>query len=271
MVIQHNLAGLNSKRNQRINESKLRKNLEKLSSGYRINRSGDDAAGLAISEQLRYRLSGSSQAQDNIGDAINLLQTAEGAMNEVHAILQRMHECCISSSNGIHDEDSRKALDIEVGLLKDEVDRIAEDTDFYFVGMLGDGIESQFQIGPSPEEIIEVQFPNISIGTGELNLDGVSVETQEDAQKSIDLLKDAIGYVSEERGRLGACQRTLESAERSLGIAVENMTVAESRIRDTDMADEITSYTKNNIVFEASRSMMTQANAMTQNVLDLLQ
>ena len=273
MVIQHNLAGLNSKRNQKINESKLKKNLEKLSSGYRINRSGDDAAGLAISESLRAQINGLNQAQDNIGDAINLIQTSEGAMQEVHVMLERMYQCSVGASNGTYTDDVRDIMQTEVDQLKEEIQRIAEDTSFYFVGMLeGDSTEdAEFQIGADGEDVFKVDLPDIGFGASKLNIGDVSVGTQEKAQDAIPVLKEAIDYVSAERGRMGAYQNRLEYAERSIAVTAENITAAESRIRDTDMADEITSYTKNNIVRQAAESMLTQANAMPQNVLNILQ
>lgn len=274
MVIQHNLAGLNARRNQRINESKLRKNLEKLSSGYRINRAGDDAAGLAISEQLRFFVKGADQALHNIGDSINLIQIAEGAMQEVHTMLNRMYECSIASSNAIYDDETgRQALQSEVAELKEEIGRISEATNFFGVPMLNgeEKVDCQFQIGPSADEFIEIDFANMIIGEDSLDIEDVNVETQEEAQKSLDYIEAAIGYVSEERGRMGAYQNRLEHAERSLEVRRENLVAAESRIRDTDMAAEITSYTKDNIMQEASMSMLAQANAVPQSVLNLLQ
>ncbi|MBR5509700.1 MAG: flagellin [Lachnospiraceae bacterium] len=273
MVIQHNLAGLNSKRNQKINESKLKRNLEKLSSGYRINRSGDDVAGLAISESLRSQINGLNQAQDNIGDAINLIQTSEGAMQEVHAMLERMYQCSVGASNGTYTDEIRNIMTTEVDQLKEEIQRIAKDTSFYFVGMLeSKGTEdAEFQIGASEEEVLKVDLPDLGLGASRLNIEDVSIGTQDAAHDAIPVLKEAIDYVSAERGRMGAYQNRLEYAERSIGVASENLTAAESRIRDTDMADEITSYTKNNIVRQAAESMLTQANAMPQNVLNILQ
>ncbi len=271
MVIRHNLAGLNAKRNERINESKLRKNLEKLSSGYKINRAGDDAAGLAISEQLRYHINGTDQALDNIGDGINMIQVAEGAMQEVQGMLNRMYECGMAACNGTYTDEEREVIQVEVEQLVDEIQRIGEDSRFYYVGLLsGDKtVDTQFQIGSTEDEVMEIDLPNITLD--KLGVKDIDMEEQAKAQEAMENIEKALNYVSEERGRMGAYQNRLEYAERALGIASENLTAAESRIRDTDTADEITSYTKNNIILQASQSMMTQANAISENVLSLIQ
>lgn len=272
MVIQHNLAGLNSKRNQKINESKLKKNLEKLSSGYRINRAGDDAAGLGISEQLRFAINSSDQALQNIEDGINLIQTTEGALQEIHTMLNRMNTCAVASSNSVYDDVSRAAMDQEVQQLKEEIQRIAEDTDFYNIPLLDedDTVDIQFQIGPSgADDSMDIDLPDVSLD--KLGIEMVSVATQDDAMGFQDTLKDAINYISDERGRMGAYQLRLEHAGRSLAVTNENITAAESRIRDTDMAMEITGYTKDNIILQASQSMMTQANAVPKSVLNMIQ
>ncbi len=272
MIIQHNLAGLNAKRNQKLNESKLKKNLEKLSSGYRINRAGDDAAGLAISEGMRQIINGSEQAERNIEDGINLIQTTEGAMQEIHAILNRLGECSIASSNNVYNEASREAIEREVEIMKEEIQRIASDT-IFFEGMpllTEDGVgDMRFQIGASEAEKMEVELPDVTLKA--LGIEDISVVDQDKAEESMDAVKGAVDYLSNERGRMGAYQKRLEHAQQSLMVGTENYTAAESRIRDTDMADEITQYTKNNIIFQAAQSVQVQANAVPQSVLDLLQ
>ena len=276
MVIQHNIGAINSYRNLGINQSSLNKNLEKLSSGYRINRAGDDAAGLAISESMRSQINGLNQASKNAEDAIGLIQTAEGALTEVHSMLQRMTTLATEAANGTYNSVARGNIQSEVDQLLAEIDRIANNTDFNGIKPLAaaDGKASisstmTFQIGPSSEETITVTGADMT--TEVLGVSGLNVSSITDANKAIDTINEAINIVSSYRAQLGAAQNRLEHTVNNLDVTSENITAAESRIRDTDMADEMTAFTKNNILLEASQSMLAQANAVPQSVLSLLQ
>ncbi len=280
MIIQHNISAINSYRNLGINNDALSKNLEKLSSGYKINRAGDDAAGLAISEQMRSQIAGINQAVTNAKDAIGLIQTAEGALTETHSMLNRMITLYTQAANGTYSESAtnntaRKNIQVEVERLNEEINRIAEQTDFNGIKPL-DGksnMNMTFQIGPSKNEIIEVAGGDMTaktsgLGTASLN---TNVMTVTDANEAIDKINAAINKVSDLRAKFGAAQNRLEHTINSLQVSSENITAAESRIRDTDMADEITKYTKNNILLQAAQSMLSQANATPQGVLSMLQ
>ncbi len=276
MVIQHNIGAINSYRNLGINQSSLNKNLEKLSSGYRINRAGDDAAGLAISESMRSQINGLNQASKNAEDAIGLIQTAEGALTEVHSMLQRMTTLATEAANGTYNSVARGNIQSEVDQLLAEIDRIANNTDFNGIKPLAaaDGKASisstmTFQIGPSSEETITVTGADMT--TEVLGVSGLNVSSITDANKAIDTINEAINIVSSYRAQLGAAQNRLEHTVNNLDVTSENITAAESRIRDTDMADEMTAFTKNNILLQASQSMLAQANAVPQSVLSLLQ
>ncbi len=274
MRIQHNIAALNSHRNLTNNNSALSKNLEKLSSGYRINRAGDDAAGLAISEKMRAQITGLATAQKNAQDGVSLVQTAEGALTEVHSMLNRMVELATQSANGTYDNDvSRANLQSELDALLEEIDRIADSTNFNDIQLLdgtslgGGGLN--LQIGPSGSEQLAVVVE--SMKAADLGLNGLSIATQDDANDAIETIKEAINTVSSTRGDLGAIQNRLEHTINNLSVTEENMTAAESRIRDVDMAKEMMAYTKNNILVQASQAMLAQANQVPQSVLQLLQ
>ncbi len=271
MIIQHNIAAINSYRNLGINQSGLNKNLEKLSSGYRINRAGDDAAGLAISEAMRSQINGLNQATKNANDAIGLIQTAEGALTETHSMLQRLTTLATQSANGTYNTVARGNLQKEVDALISEIDRIANNTDFNGIKPIESGSDNKlmtFQIGPSAAETIEVERGDMTASG--ISVSSVNVETLSDGNAAIDIISDAIDYVSEHRAKLGAAQNRLEHTVNNLKVTSENITAAESRIRDTDMADEITAFTKNNILLQASQSMLAQSNSVPQSVLSLL-
>ena len=275
MVIQHNISAINSYRNLGINSGNLSKNLEKLSSGYKINRAGDNAAGLAISEQMRSQINGLNQAVSNAEDAIGLIQTAEGALTETHSMLQRMTTLATQAANGTYasaDSDNSTArtnIKEELDQLAAEINRIAKNTDFNGIKPLQSTSTMTFQIGPSAAETIGVSMGDMTATT--LGVGDVQVTTTSTANQQIDLIKTAINTVSSYRAKLGAAQNRLEYTVRNLEVSSENITAAESRIRDTDMADEITQYTKNNILLQAAQSMLTQANATPQGVLSMLQ
>ena len=291
MVIQHNIAANNAYRNLSANASNGQKNLEKLSSGYRINRSADDAAGLAISEQMRSKINGLDQATSNANDAIGLIQTAEGALTETHSMLQRMVTLATQSANGTYNSTARGAISEEVKALKDEIDRIASTTDYNGVkplqktaaaGGVGGGAVTptpapsgttatsgiQVQIGPTSTEVLYIATTNMNASS--LGIKSISVSTVSNANTAITKINDAINKVSTHRAKLGASQNRLEHTINNLKTTNENMTAAESRIRDTDMAKEMAAFTKNNILNQAAQSMLSQANQQPQGVLSLL-
>ncbi len=274
MRIQHNITAINSNRNLGNNNSAVAKNLEKLSSGYRINRAGDDAAGLAISEKMRAQITGLETAEKNANDAVSLIQTAEGSLTEVHSMLNRMVELATQSANGIYDEGEeatdRPAMQAEISSLKDEINRIATSTNFNGTKLLDGNFEDKtFQIGDTATDILTVTIADM--GTEELGIDELDISTLDGARGAIDTIKTAINTVSTQRAGLGALQNRLEHTINNLNVNVENMTAAESRIRDVDMAKEMMAYTKNNILVQASQSMLAQANSVPQGVLQLLQ
>lgn len=270
MIIQHNIAAINSYRNLGVNQSGLNKNLEKLSSGYRINRAGDDAAGLAISEKMRSQINGLNQATKNAQDAIGLIQTVEGALTETHSMLQRLTTLASQSANGTYNTVARGNLDQEVQDLLKEIDRIADNTDFNGIKPIaakGTG-NMTFQIGPSSGETLLLNASNMT--STSIGVNSINVKDRAGANKAIDTIKTAIDKVSSYRATLGAAQNRLEHTVNNLKVSSENITAAESRIRDTDMADEITAFTKNNILLQASQSMLAQSNSVPQSILSLL-
>ncbi len=276
MIIQHNIAAINSYRNLGINQSGLNKNLEKLSSGYRINRAGDDAAGLAISESMRSQINGLNQATKNAQDAVGLIQTVEGALTETHSMLQRLTTLATQSANGTYNSTARGNLQSEVNDLIKEIDRIANNTDFNGIKPIaatGNTGAMTFQIGPSAAETLDLGETNMtasSLGIGGISLNDNGGTDTSAGNEAITTIKAAIDKVSSYRATLGAAQNRLEHTINNLKVSSENITAAESRIRDTDMADEITSFTKNNILLQASQSMLAQSNSVPQSVLSLL-
>lgn len=272
MVIQHNIAAINSYRNLSTNQSALSKNLEKLSSGYKINRAGDDAAGLAISETMRSQINGLNQAVNNANDAIGLIQTAEGAMTETHSMLQRMKTLTTQAANGTYTEAARKNIQSEIDALNSEITRIASTTEFNGEKPLNNkGKNLTFFIGASADKTNAMTVGQQAMTAAELKVSTLSVKTTTQAFQAMKAVDDAITAVSIYRAQLGAAQNRLEHTVNNLKVTSENITSAESRIRDTDMADEITAYTKNNILLQAAQSMLSQSNAMPQGVLSMLQ
>lgn len=276
MRIQHNIAALNSYRNLTNNNSAVSKNLEKLSSGYKINRAGDDAAGLAISEKMRAQITGLETAQKNANDGISLVQTAEGALTEVHSMLNRMVELATQSANGTYDNDTdRDNLQKEVTALLDEINRIADSTNFNGINLLDGtslgGAGLTLQIGDTADTFNQMKVVVDSMKADDLGIGSISVATQAEASTAVDLIKTAINSVSSTRGDLGAIQNRLEHTINNLSVTTENMTAAESRIRDVDMAEEMMAYTKNNILVQSAQAMLAQANQIPQSVLQLLQ
>ena len=359
MRIQHNIMAMNAYRNYNNNTSALSKNLEKLSSGYKINRAGDDAAGLAISEKMRAQITGLKTATKNVKDGISLVKTGEGAMQEVQDMLNRMVELATQSANGTYQNAvDRENLQLEVNKLSEEIDRIADSANFngiklldgslekgttLTVGMTGDkvaqttggkfkitaaangdtvtidGITFTFkskatgsdgktfadmnsltkaakehgialtgafatgvsatkagkpltlQIGDDAAKHNQMSVSVKDLHSKALKLDGITVANQDGAQKAVQVIKDAINTVSTVRGELGATQNRLEHTQNNLSVMTENIQDAESTIRDTDVADEMMAYTKNNILVQSAQAMLAQANQVPQGVLQLLQ
>lgn len=274
MVIQHNIAAINSYRNLSTNQSALSKNLEKLSSGYRINRAGDDAAGLAISETMRSQINGLNQAVNNANDAIGLIQTAEGAMTETHSMLQRMKTLTTQAANGTYTKTARDNIKAEIDALNKEITRIATTTEFNGEKPLNPAKKGQnltFFIGASADKTNAMTVGQLTMTAAALTIDKIKVDSTTNAFKAMASVDAAIERVSTYRANLGAAQNRLEHTVNNLKVTSENITSAESRIRDTDMADEITAYTKNNILLQAAQSMLSQSNAMPQGVLSMLQ
>ena len=274
MVIQHNIAAINSYRNLSTNQSALSKNLEKLSSGYKINRAGDDAAGLAISETMRSQINGLNQAVNNANDAIGLIQTAEGAMTETHSMLQRMKTLTTQAANGTYTKTARDNIQAEVDALNKEITRIASTTKFNGETPLRPTKKGQnltFFIGATADATNAMTVGLLTMTAAALTIAQIKVDTTTHAFKAMASVDAAIEKVSTYRAALGAAQNRLEHTVNNLKVTSENITSAESRIRDTDMADEITAYTKNNILLQAAQSMLSQSNAMPQGVLSMLQ
>jgi flagellin len=275
MRINHNIAALNTYRQLTINNTAGSKSLEKLSSGYRINRAGDDAAGLAISEKMRGQIRGLNQAERNAQDAISLIQTAEGALNETHSILQRMRELAVQSASDTNTDDDRKELQKEISQLLEEIDRISTDTEFNTMKLLNGSYETTaltFQVGANSGQIVDINLNDMSATTGlHLSTTNVNLETRTGASTAIEEIDKAIINVSSERAKLGAMQNRLEHTINNLGTTSENLTASESRIRDVDMAKEMMEFTKNSILQQAATAMLAQANSQPQGVLQLLQ
>lgn len=274
MVIQHNISAINSYRNLSTNQNALSKNLEKLSSGYKINRAGDDAAGLAISETMRSQIAGLNQAVNNANDAVGLIQTAEGAMTETHSMLQRMKTLTTQAANGTYTETARNNIKAEIDALNKEITRIATTTEFNGEKPLNPNDKAKpltFFIGATADKTNAMTVAQMTMTASALTLNNIQVNTTTNAFKAMKSVDAAIEKVSSYRATLGAAQNRLEHTVNNLKVTSENITSAESRIRDTDMADEITAYTKNNILLQAAQSMLSQSNAMPQGVLSMLQ
>ena len=274
MRIQHNIMAMNAYRNYSTNTSALSKNLEKLSSGYKINRAGDDAAGLAISEKMRMQITGLDKAQDNAKDGISLVQTAEGALTEVHDMLNRMAELATQSANGTYTDGDRTKLDLEVKQLREEIDRIAQSTNFNGQKLLNAGAGAstfKLQIGDTADTFNQLSVSISGVSTAALSINNLSVGSVTTATAAIGAISNAIDKVSTIRSNLGAYQNRLEHTINNLGVMEENIQDAESTIRDTDVAEEMMAYTKNNILIQSAQAMLAQANQVPQGVLQLLQ
>ncbi len=272
MVVQHNLRAVNSNRMLGLTSTTQSKSTEKLSSGYKINRAADDAAGLAISEKMRRQVRGLTQASLNAQDGVSCVQTAEGALNEVHDMLQRMNELAVKAANGTNQSEDQAYIQKEVDNLISEIDRVATTTTFNERMLLnGDFSGVALQVGAenSADNTITMNISEMSASG--LGVASVSCASQGSAQSAIDSIKGAIKSLNEQRADLGAVQNRLEHTINNLDNVVENTTAAESRIRDTDMASEMVKYSNNNILAQAGQAMLAQSNQANQGVLSLLQ
>lgn len=275
MRINNNVMALNAHRQLGMNQAGAAKSMEKLSSGFRINRAGDDAAGLAISEKMRGQIRGLKQASRNAQDGISLIQTAEGALNETHSILQRMRELAVQASTDTNTTEDRQEIQKEINQLAQEINRISEDTEFNTQELLdGSFSGAKFHIGANEGQNVTLTITDMSASAlgvqGADSTLGINVSTQSDADAAISTIDAAIVQVSAERSMLGAMQNRLEHTINNLGTSAENLQAAESRIRDLDMAEEIMAFTKNNILQQAATAMLAQANMAPQSVLQLL-
>ncbi|MDD6070251.1 MAG: flagellin [Clostridiales bacterium] len=278
MIVRHNMQAANTNRVLGQNVKAVAKSTEKLSSGYQVNRAADDAAGLSISEKMRNQIRGLNQAVKNAEDGISLIQTAEGNMNEIHSILQRMGELAIKARNDINASEDRKTIDDEIQQLKQEICSITKKAAFNGTQLLDGSMASgkKLQVGANAGQILKITISGTSLK--KLGLASVKVTAAKgttnvgkNASIAISKIQSAIKHVSAQRSLLGAIQNRLEYTINNLENYSENLTSAESSIRDTDMATEMVNYSKNNILQQAAQSMLTQANQSTQGVLNLLQ
>jgi flagellin len=270
MVVQHNLRAMNSNRQLGLTTAAQTKSTEKLSSGYRVNRAADDAAGLAISEKMRRQVKGLTQASRNAQDGISAVQTAEGALTEVHDMLQRMNTLANQAANGTNTTKDREYLNQEFKALQSEIDRVASSTTFNEQNLLDGGFTGKnLQVGAESGQYIALSISSMSssgIGVGT----AVSIGSASSASGALNNIKSALASVSSQRADLGAVQNRLEHTINNLNNVVENTTAAESQIRDTDMATEMVAYSNNNILAQAGTSMLAQANQANQSVLSIL-
>ena len=283
MIINHNMSAMFAQRQQSLNNRQVQGNIEKLSSGLRINRAGDDASGLAVSEKMRSQIRGLNQASRNASNGVSFIQTTEGYLQESQDILQRMRELAVQSANGIYTAEDRMQIQVEVSHGVDEIDRIASHAQFNGMNVITGRFAREdatntvtasmyFQIGANMD-----QRERVYIGTMTAEALGMrsqqdilSISTPDAANSSIGVIDAALRKVSKQRADLGAYQNRLEMAVQGIDIAAENMQAAESRIRDVDMASEVVDYTKNQILVQSSTAMLAQANTSTQSVLQLL-
>lgn len=286
MIINHNLSAMYTNRQLGINGGLVDKNMEKLSSGMRINRAGDDASGLAVSEKMRSQIRGLNQASKNAANGVSFIQTTEGYLQESSDILQRLRELSVQAANGIYTNEDRMQIQVEVSQLVDEIDRIASHAQFNGMNILtgrfaregGENVVTAsmwFHIGANMDQRERVYVGTMTakgLGVKQVSSDEIlSLEAPDSANRSIGVLDEALKKVNKQRADLGAYQNRLEHAVRGIDIGAENLQAAESRIRDVDMASQMVEYTKNKILAQAGNAMLAQANQQTQQVLQLLQ
>lgn len=282
MIINHNMSSLFASRMEGITTGSLQSSMEKLSSGERINKAGNDASGLAVSEKMRSQIRGLNQASRNIGDAVSFVQVAEGYLSETTDVLQRIRELAVQSSNGTYSAEDRMQIAVEVSQLVAEVDRIASSAQFNGMNLLTGRFSResdtvmQFQIGANVDQNIRAYIGTMTATA--LGLKGIqgeesnviSVGSPDEANQTLATIDEALKNVNKQRADLGAYQNRMELAQKGINVAAENTQAAESRIRDTDMAEEMVNFTKNQILQNASIAMIGQANSQSQNVLSLL-
>jgi len=280
MIINHNMSALYANRQVKFNELDLNKDIEKLSTGMRINRGGDDASGLAVSEKLRSQIRGLNQAGRNIESAVSFIQTTEGYLAETQDIMHRVRELAVQSANGIYTDEDRAQIQVEVSQLVDEVNRIASHAQFNGLNMLtgrfanparggAAGGDMFFQVGANMDQRKQVFIGTMTANA--LGLRGISISTPDKANAVIGNVDNALKQVSKQRADLGAYQNRFEMAAKGVAVAAENMQAAESLIRDTDIAQQMVNYTKNQILMQSSTAMLAQANLKPRSVLQLLQ
>ncbi len=275
MVVQHNMSALNTNRQLGITNKALKNSTEKLSSGYRVNRAADDAAGLSISEKMRSQIRGLNQASDNAQNGQSLIQTAEGALNEIHSVLQRMRELTVQASNDTNVSADRKSIALEMKALTAEIDRIATQTEFNTMKLLSGNFSGKnLQVGANKDQFISISIKKMSSEGLGVTVDEVAgvISTGDSTTISplISIVSKAITQVSEQRAELGAIQNRLDHTIDNADNMAENLQSAESLIRDVNMADEMVAYSAKSILQQAGQSMLAQANQATQGVLSLL-
>lgn len=276
MIVQHNMTALNANRQLGITNTNLARSTEKLSSGYRVNRAADDAAGLSISEKMRGQIRGLEQASTNAEDGQSLIQTAEGALSEIHSVLQRMRELTVQASNDTNVSADRQAIAKEVRALTSEINRIATQTQFNTMGLLSGGFKNKkLQIGANTNQTISITISSMTAGklgvSAKVIAKVISSNTGQGITQLITTVNTAITKVSTQRSALGALQNRLDHTIANADNMAENLQSSESKIRDVDMADEMVSYSASSILQQAGQSMLAQANQATQGVLSLLQ
>lgn len=267
MIIAHNLSALSILRNMNMHQNEIAKSLERLSSGLRINRAADDPAGLAISEKMRAQIRGLKMAQRNVQDGISLIQTAEGSLNEIHAILQRMKELSVQAANDTNTEEDRRMIQNEIDQLKQGLLDIVKGSEFNTQPLLKGG-SLRLQVGANAGQSMEIELPSISLTS--LDLEDLSVLTHEEANLAIERLDKAIQSIAADRSRLGSYQNRLDHTLNYLSNYELNLQAAESRIRDVDIAREMMELTKHQLLYQVSLALLTQANQQQQLVLRLL-
>ena len=285
MVINHNMSAMFANRQLGVTGLGLNKDMEKLSSGQRINRAGDDASGLAVSEKMRAQIRGLNQASQNCSNGISFIQTTEGYLQETTDIMQRIRELAVQASNGIYSEEDRMQIQVEISALVSEVDRVASAAQFNGMNMLTGRFAQQtgenvvtasmwFHIGANMDQRVQVFIGTMSaaaLGVRELGSEEkISLATPEDANRAIGTIDEALKKINKQRADLGAYQNRLELTVKGLDIGAENLQASESRIRDTDMASQMVEFTKNSVLQQAGTAMLAQANSQSQNVLSLL-
>ena len=270
MIINHNMNAMNAHRNMGVNNNNAAKAMEKLSSGLRINRAGDDAAGLAISEKMRGQIRGLDQASRNAQDGISLIQTAEGALNETTNILQRMRELSVQAANDTNASSDRTAIKTELQALQAEITRISGTTKFNGKDLINTNASMKIQVGANANEVITLVLASMTATGLDVSDGAVVVASTGDANSLTSVIDKALVTVSTQRAKFGALQNRLEHTIKNVDNTSENLQSAESRIRDVDMAKEMMNFSKNNILNQAAQAMLSQANQQPQNVLQLL-